>query len=155
MLLISRVCVAYHNVRLEILIEVGMGITYGPITPFVILGEAGLFVAGARCPDFLLSQPDSKQGFFYGIFEYGKFVMLLPSNMRLELAQEMNSHVSAWKYSQNPNGEIQTTVGEGQEHYTTKFDLGNEGETAIVIRPDLYVGYCGANPGEYFKGMSA
>jgi hypothetical protein len=132
-----------------------MGITYGPITPFVVTGEAGPFVAGARCPDFLLSRPDGKQSFFYGVFEYGKFVVLLPSNIRLELTHERKSHVLVWRFSQDSKRETQIIIGEEKELFTTKFDLGKEGETAIVIRPDLYVGYCGTKPDEYFKGMSA
>jgi hypothetical protein len=37
------------------------------------------------------------------------------------------------------------------EKYTTQFDLG--GDLAIVIRPDLYVGYVGIDPNNYFSAF--
>jgi phenol 2-monooxygenase len=130
-----------------------MGITYTPTNPFVISGSLGDFVAGSRCPDFSLTDKDDVKTFFYQQFSYGKFLVLLPEAVKLHIPSVASQHVVVWKISvPGPNaGNYRATLLDGRE-LTTEFGLGKSGDTAIIIRPDLYVGYVGNEPGEYFTG---
>lgn len=130
-----------------------MGITYTSETPFVIPGQVGKFRAGFRCPDFEISQADGRINFFYNLFEYGKFVVLVPSNFKFELDPRASPYVVAWKIFREDLGEGFKVTTDKEDVLTTRFNLGQRGEEAIIIRPDLYVGYAGVDANDYFKGI--
>jgi hypothetical protein len=132
-----------------------MGIIYTPETPFVVSGQVGEFIAGFRCPDFEVCQADGRSTFFYNLFEYGKFVILIPSSLKFELDPRASPYVVIWKTSRDSLGEGFKIVTEREVVITTRFDLGQRGEVTIVVRPDLYVGYAGVDANDYFKGIFA
>ncbi|KAH6671280.1 monooxygenase [Halenospora varia] len=134
----------------------GMGITYPITTPFVVPGCYGEFTAGTRCPDFPFTRSDGSVEFLYQLFEYGKFVVLSGSAIQLTIPTSISQYVLEWKVSHAETGFEGFKVdlpGDGKALSTT-FGLGRGGEIAVVIRPDLYVGYVGLDPTSYFRGIA-
>jgi hypothetical protein len=132
----------------------GMGITYPTTTPFVIPGFLADFTAGFRCPDFSMTRSDGESIFFYQLFEYGKYLVLLGPSAVLELLVTFREHVLTWNvYPLDDGVDGFSVVMVDGTVLTTTFDLGGE-NLAIIIRPDLYVGYAGQDPSEYFRGIT-
>jgi len=127
----------------------GMGISYTAETPLVVAGSVGDFVAGHRCPDFVLDLKGGQQSKrFYETFEYGKFVVLKPPSVADTVFKQP---VKVWDVATLEGGKFSITTDKKGEGFTTNFELGKD--VAIVIRPDLYIGYVGAHLTEYFSAF--
>ncbi|PBP24207.1 monooxygenase, partial [Diplocarpon rosae] len=131
----------------------GMGITYPVNGLFTASGSAGEFVSGARCPDFVLSRADKSTVWFYQLFQYGMFVVLSGSRVDLAIPPGLGTHVASWDVSTEPGSDVWSVHVAGETLATT-LDLGRSGDVSIVIRPDLYVGYVGADPSEYLRRLT-
>ncbi|KAK2624568.1 hypothetical protein QTJ16_005761 [Diplocarpon rosae] len=131
----------------------GMGITYPVNGLFTASGSVGDFVTGARCPDFVLSRADKSTVWFYQLFQYGIFAVLSRSDVGLTIPSGLSTHVASWDVSTGPGSEV-FSVHVAGEALATTFDLGRTRDVSIVIRPDLYVGYVGADPSEYLRRLT-
>jgi hypothetical protein len=134
----------------------GMGITYKPITPLVVESSVAQFVAGAVCPDFTLhSDVTSKR--FYENFVYGKFVVFKPAKLsQPALSPSQQQSILVWNVSriEGSTDDVKFDITtESGVNFKTDFELGTD--VAVVIRPDLYVGYVGDNYVEYFNSFLA
>lgn len=118
-----------------------MSTTYSPESSAVLPGSIGDFVAGARCPDFVLRNVDAVDIRFYELVSYGKFVILKPSSTSFDV----------WKISKQ--GEIFDVKTPVYAKLTSSFDLGQDLKESIGIRPDLYTGYIEPDVVKYFQGF--
>lgn len=134
----------------------GTGVNY-PTGTMVVQGETlGDFVAGKRCPEIQLISTDSgASDRIYTVYPYGEFVVFLLSDTDLILPDNVREHVQRWRLTGSP------TQG-GEERVFTLVDnlhrglLSEEAKgKAVVIRPDLYVGYVGDEAGvsNYLEGI--
>ncbi len=128
-----------------------MGILYPPTSAAIVPGAFSKFTAGARCPDFEFIKSRIVQIRFYELFNIAKFVIFKPAGMQLDLSPRMIGHTELWEVSKKDEMfEVTTPKGMG---LATSFVLPVENDTAIVVRPDLYVGYVGPDVKDYFEFM--
>lgn len=145
--ILSRNCSSVYNIN-----ELpGMGIVYAPSSVAVGGGSVGRFVAGARTPDFTLLKSAKVSVRFYELTKIGKFIVIVPSSMKMQLPTTLMDHVEVWKYSKKDDlFHVTTPAG---AHLQTFFGFGENENEAVVVRPDLYTGFVGVDVLGYFEAF--
>ncbi|TLD33282.1 hypothetical protein PspLS_01534 [Pyricularia sp. CBS 133598] len=120
----------------------GMGVMYdGMKSALVTEGDQmGIWKAGRRCPDVLLSRPGEQETRLYSHVSYGKHLILGIGGIDTgsEFADfstrfSLFSGAEAWQNSSVP--ETNSFVGEG---------INENDRFVVVVRPDMYIGFVGA-----------
>ncbi|KAE8149944.1 monooxygenase [Aspergillus avenaceus] len=133
----------------------GMGVSYPPGSRLVRESKHGDFIAGQRCPDLhvrnLSEGKDNTQlERLYSIFKYGRFKIFIiggKANVSSEVTQRFSDVAEFWHVHNIP-----CAIGSGLPEYFAEWVQGDE-DTVVVIRPDLYVGYAGAEWQDYLDGV--
>ncbi|KAI0483809.1 FAD binding domain-containing protein [Xylaria cf. heliscus] len=127
----------------------GMGVSYDNLgSSLVIESNQGIWKAGKRCPDILMSRlgcDESKQR-LYSMFPYGNFLILQLGAARPPIScfEEEAIHLTVL-----PQGE-QGQMAEGLKEVWLSDDkifpqniMSGKDSLVVVIRPDMYIGYVG------------
>jgi phenol 2-monooxygenase len=135
-----------------------MGVYYLANTVVVKESKYQEFVAGKRCPDLtvnLLSSTEDKdlttesEKRLYALVSYGKFTVLLlglESGRRVVAENLVQRYEDKAQFWQIHNDDICANIGLLQ--FRADWNHNDE-DIAIVIRPDLYVGYTGTEWQQY------
>lgn len=121
-----------------------MGVAYdGMGSPTVEESEHGIWKAGKRCPDIVLSTPDSDGDVrLYSQVTYGKYLILAIGN---HPEQALAHEDVAVLFSILPSSATAESVVTSKARTFTA-DWAEAGESyAVVVRPDMYIGYVGAD----------
>lgn len=124
----------------------GMGITYAANSPAVIEGTVGDFVAGARCPDIEFLKAGVVKLRLYELLKYGDFVLIKSPCVKFERPSWLEGKLHIWDAEKHEDGWLLKTES-GAKLFTNSAFAEH---SAVVIRPDLYVGFAGADPSIYF-----
>ncbi|KKP02914.1 hypothetical protein THAR02_04979 [Trichoderma harzianum] len=122
----------------------GMGVAYdGMGSPTVEESEHGIWKAGKRCPDVVLSTPESDGDIrLYSQVTYGKYLILAIGN---HPEQALDHQDAAVLFSILPSSATAESVVTSKARTFTA-DWTEAGESyAVVVRPDMYIGYVGAD----------
>lgn len=126
-----------------------MGIVYDSTSAAVGDGAIGAFVAGARTPDFTLLKANAVPIRMYELVQVNRFTILKPASAQIGQLSTLLPHIDIWTFTKTSSGfEVVTPAGAS---LTTDFELGEH--LSIVIRPDLYTGYVGADIRSYFEAF--
>lgn len=125
----------------------GMGIVYAPNNITVVEGAFGDFIAGGRFPDISFVKSHSINLRLYELVEYGAFVVFT-NGVSFDTPDWAANQVETWKCESTPEG--YTVITAARARLTTDFVFPEE--AAVIMRPDLYVGYIGKDPESYFRG---
>lgn len=127
----------------------GAGIEYPTGTAQINGVTTGDFVPGRRCPDLrLISVGTGKSLRVYSLLRYGKFVILQFSE-EIHLPEHLEAYYEVWDL-RSGNHEVEANgVGDGRR-YQIEGDVAVD-QKVVIIRPDAYVGYCGADVKGYLK----
>lgn len=148
-------CPSRANVPRYSFHDIGMGVSYaGFDSPLVWESKHGIWTAGCRCPDLVLQSVDGgKSTRIYSEATYGKFMVLfLGIHAGIDLGHR-NIAVSYRIYPLDkpafPNGPAgpradgpETTEVQGSKTFRADWTSWDD-SLAIVVRPDMYVGYVG------------
>lgn len=135
-----------------------MGVSYRGIgSPLVHDSQQGIWRAGDRCPDVLLTLPSGKEKWLYSVASYGKHLILsiggeLSADPRYESVATVHNILSTHS-GKKEGGENDGLASSSA--LTAKWLAENE-RTVVVVRPDMYIGYVGNEPDSwkaYFEGM--
>lgn len=123
----------------------GMGVAYdGCGSALITESEHGIWKAGRRCPDILLSKPGNPDGWrrLYSTLAYGFSIISCGGAIsRLETSGKASI------YRLLPLGETDCS-GNGQDSCTFQASEIHPGEQfVVVVRPDTYIGYVGPEAG--------
>lgn len=136
-----------------------MGVTYPP-SDLLVQGSSthhALFTPGHRCPDLLLANihnplNSTARKRLYSLIWYGKFVvLLLGGNGRWKdvKSDSYRDLASLWRIRDLQS--LGAGVGESESVYEHEYAADwvkagddDDGGVAVVVRPDLYVGYVGS-----------
>lgn len=124
-----------------------MGIAYDNLeSPAIRESETGLWKAGNPCPDFEIKIPGSPEEgkWFYQVIEYGKYRVLVSGDHGGNFGK-FNDLVAWHKLVPKADGRRDLN-GESASTFLT--DIVKTGEEfAVVVRPDMYIGYAGTVAG--------
>ncbi|CAM5999992.1 unnamed protein product [Sphagnum balticum] len=126
----------------------GQGLNTGISDAFALAWRLNM-ACKVMIPGILRSYDQERRTTAQGVVDVA--AKLVRSTMRT--AEEYVNIVE--KSAANITGEGFKIATEKEVVITTRFDLGQRGEVAIVVRPDLYVGYAGVDANDYFKGIFA
>ncbi|UKZ82980.1 hypothetical protein TrVFT333_010781 [Trichoderma virens FT-333] len=122
----------------------GMGVAYDTMgSPIVEESEYGIWKAGRRCPDVVLSKPDSDGDIWlYSQVTYGKYLILaIGDHPEQALAHED----VAVLFNILPSSATADSVVTSKVRTFTADWAGADESYAVVVRPDMYIGYVGAD----------
>ncbi len=127
----------------------GMGVSYDNLgSSIVIESDRGIWKAGKRCPDILVSRAgihDAEQR-LYSTIPYGKFVILQLGTARTpissfeEEAVHFNLLPRGAQY-QKTDDPTETWLSDEQV-FPPNVKSGEDG-LVVIVRPDLYIAYVG------------
>jgi phenol 2-monooxygenase (NADPH) len=134
----------------------GMGVSYRDMaSPLVHASQHGIWRAGDRCPDVLLSLPSGEEKWLYSVACYGKHLILsIGGGVRPEPKYEHVAtvyNIAASESRSSVNGEDTGSA----PVFKAKWLAENE-RAVVVVRPDMYVGYVGTEPDSwegYLEGL--
>jgi hypothetical protein len=121
-----------------------MGVAYDTMgSPIVEESEYGIWKAGRRCPDVVLSKPDSDGDIWlYSQVTYGKYLILaIGDHPEQALAHED----VAVLFNILPSSATADSVVTSKVRTFTADWTGADESYAVVVRPDMYIGYVGAD----------
>ncbi|KAI6419672.1 hypothetical protein MCOR14_010786 [Pyricularia oryzae] len=134
----------------------GMGVMYdGMTSALVVEGEQmGVWKAGRRCPDILLSRPGGQETRLYAEVTYGSYLILGIGGVDtgsefVDFSTRFSLFSSAQGCKNSGAPQANSFVGE---------DIKESDKFVVVVRPDMYIGFVGAGDswkeymGEIFKG---
>lgn len=129
-----------------------MGVSYrGMASPLVHTSQHGIWRAGDRCPDVLLSLSSGEEKWLYTVASYGKHLILsIGGGMKADPKYEhvVTVHNIVASESRVDSEEL-TSV------FRAKW-LAEDDQAVVVVRPDMYIGYVGIDLDSwegYFEGM--
>jgi phenol 2-monooxygenase (NADPH) len=121
--------------------------------------EAGPFMPGFRCPDLQLARNHGDSSRLYQVFDYRSFSVLQVNRRQIDIPEVATPFCRIWALvlngARDEKNKIRHEVDTGT---TSKMLYLNSVElpdwvNAMVIRPDMYVGYVGKEAGEYLAGI--
>lgn len=121
-----------------------MGVAYdGMGSPIVETSEHGIWKAGKRCPDVVLSKLEGDGNvWLYSQVTYGKYLILAIGNHPEQALAHDDATVlfNILPSSATPESISTSKIG------TFAADWADPDESfAVVVRPDMYIGYVGAD----------
>lgn len=121
-----------------------MGVAYDAMgSPIVENSEHGFWKAGKRCPDVVLSKPEGDGDIWlYSQVTYGKYLILAIGN---HPEQAISHEDVAVLFNILPSSATLEGVATSKVKTFTADWVGLEESFAVVIRPDMYIGYVGAD----------
>lgn len=128
-----------------------MGVSYDDLSsPLITESECGIWKAGNRCPDVLLTpQEGGPETWLYSVVSYGKY-LLLSIGKHQEVDSKYSELVSPIEIFPSSTPNTTPPVTETSAFLkSTVFTAGwasNE-PIAIIVRPDMYIGYVGTDDG--------
>lgn len=129
----------------------GMGVTYGEFgSPLVKASEHGIWKAGNRCPDMVLSKSDGMKTRLYTEVTYGKFIVL-QIGANVAATTTLGFSDMAVPYSIHPQADTTDAPTRGFHSdaenavhtYTADWVSEDDDGVYVVVRPDMYLGYVG------------
>ncbi|KAH6609979.1 FAD monooxygenase [Trichoderma cornu-damae] len=132
--------------RRLIRLPIGMGVAYDAMgSPIVENSEHGVWKAGKRCPDVVLSKPEGDgEIWLYSQVTYGKYLVLAIGNH----PEQAHAHADvAVLFNILPSSAtLESVLATTSKVGTFTADWADPEESfAVVVRPDMYVGYVGAD----------
>ncbi|OAA51544.1 FAD binding domain containing protein [Metarhizium rileyi] len=142
-------CVLTFGVRKQ-----GMGVTYRDSgSPLVRVSEHGLWKAGNRCPDMILQKADGGETRLYTEATYGRYLVLhIGETSGVDFAfRNIATHWMIQPAATSEERGIEPTGGNGKldavKIYTADW-ASRDDPFVVVVRPDMYLGFVGANVDE-------
>lgn len=121
-----------------------MGITYqGLPSPAIRESERGMWIAGHRCPDVLLTNSRGEDKWLYNLVSYGKFYILSIGGRSKSPAPLPEAAVL---YDVLPHGSCSEMTGKlsrsqfEKRHTFSAQWLVPQDTCIVVVRPDMYIG---------------
>lgn len=120
-----------------------MGISYeGLSSPFVQESSHGIWRAGYRCPDFVLTNGSGNKRWLYQIVSYGKFIIITvgadtgaPSRL-----PNLATKITLLPECADGGGSEKSASALEQNNTYTADWLKGDKSYVVAVRPDMYVG---------------
>lgn len=114
---------------------------------------------GFRCPDLQLARNHGDSSRLYQVFDYRSFSVLQINKSQIDIPEVATPFCHTWAVAlKEPRDEENEIRHEADTAINSKMlhlsgvDLP-DWVNAIVIRPDMYVGYVGKEAGKYLAGI--
>lgn len=124
-----------------------MGVSYnGTGSELITESEHGIWKAGCRCPDLLLTELGtgvSKS--VYSLLPYGQFAIFHVGGQQGSL-DHLHEVATCFSIHSSTHEQGTGSAGSTSRDFTSEHVVA-EDQFAIVVRPDMYIGYVGDSSG--------